>query len=88
MATSSEIIAGLGGFEVVANTNAVTGKEYNSIVINEDAVFTSFSINGTNVLSSKGMSSVTIKQGMFLSAGGTNKITGFQLTSGSVIAYS
>ena len=60
MATSSEIIAGLGGFEVVANTNAVTGKEYNSIVINEDAVFTSFSINGTNVLSNKGI--VTGKQ--------------------------
>ena len=87
MATSQEIIAGSGGFIVNNTTNATTG-QFNSVVVIADAVFSAFSINGTNVLSIKGMSSVTIKAGTFLPAGADNKITSFTLTSGTVIAYS
>jgi hypothetical protein len=87
MATSQEIIAGSGGFQVVTGTGSTTG-QYNSVVVVSDAIFASFSINGTNVLSSKGLSLVTIKAGAFLPAGVDNKITAFQLTSGTVIAYS
>lgn len=87
MATSQEIIAGSGGFIVNNTTNATTG-QFNSVVVVADTVFASFSINGTNVLTTKGMSGVTIKAGTFLPAGVDNKITAFQLTSGTVIAYS
>jgi hypothetical protein len=87
MSTSQEIIAGTGGFIVNNTTNATTG-QFNSVVVVADAVFSAFSINGTNVLSIKGMSSVTIKAGAFLPAGADNKITSFTLTSGTVIAYS
>lgn len=87
MATSQEIIAGSGGFIVNATTVQTTG-QFNSVVVIADAVFASFSINGTNVLSAKGMSGVTIKAGTFLPAGVDNKITSFTLTSGTVIAYS
>lgn len=87
MATSQEIIAGSGGFIVNNTTNATTGS-FNSVVVVADAVFSAFAINGTSVLSSKGLSGVTIKAGTFLPAGVDNKITSFTLTSGTVIAYS
>jgi len=87
MATSQEIIAGSGGFIVNNTTNQTTGS-FNSVVVIADAVFSSFSINGVQQLSNKGMSLVTIKAGTFLPAGVDNKITSFTLTSGTVIAYS
>jgi len=87
MATSQEIIAGSGGFQVVTGTGSATG-QLNSVVVIADAVFSAFSINGTSVLSSKGLSGVTIKAGAFLPAGVDNKITTFTLSSGTVIAYS
>ena len=88
MATTQEIMAGAGSFEVISTTDAQTGKEYNSLVVNSDAVFSAFKINGVNVLSTKGLSGVTIKAGAYLPAGVTNKITDFTLASGTVIAYS
>jgi hypothetical protein len=53
-----------------------------------DCVFTAFTIGGVDVLSTKGLSGVTIKAGAFLPAGVTGKITSFTLSSGAVIAYS
>ena len=90
MATSQEIIAGSGGFQVISGANATATGQFNSVVVVADAVFSAFSINGTSVLSSKGLSGVTIKAGTFLPAGVDNKITTITLTSagGTVIAYS
>lgn len=87
MAVALEVIAGAGGFKVVSTTTPETGVEYNSIVVMADAVFSAFAINGTNVLSTNGLSGVTIKAGSFLPAGTNGKITAFTLASGSVIAY-
>ncbi len=39
-------ISGQGGFYVVSTTAAQTGKRIAAIVVNEDAVFTAFAING------------------------------------------
>lgn len=88
MALALEVIAGSGSFEVISTTAAQTGKEYNSLVVMSDCVFTAFTIGGVDVLSTKGLSGVTIKSGTFLSAGVTGKITSFTLSSGAVIAYS
>lgn len=87
MAVALEVIAGSGGFKVVSTTTPETGVEYNSIVVMADAVFSAFAINGVSVLSTNGLSGVTIKAGLFLPAGTNGKITAFTLASGSVIAY-
>lgn len=81
-------MSGQGGFYVVSTTAAQTGKRIAAIVVNADAVFTAFSINGTDKMTEKGLSGVTIKAGSFLpSDPGNAEITAFTLASGSVIAY-
>ena len=86
MSNSTSIIAGGDGFKYHA-TGTVTGVGYSALVVQEDTVFTSFSVDGTNVLSARGLSSVTLQQGAYLPAGGSSKITGFIISSGSVIGY-
>jgi hypothetical protein len=86
MSNSTSIIAGGDGFKYHA-TGTVTGVGYSALVVQEDTVFTSFSVDGTNVLSTRGLSSVTLQQGAYLPAGGSSKITGFIISSGSVIGY-
>ena len=86
MSNSTSIIAGGDGFKF-HSASTVTSVGYSALVVQEDTVFTSFSVDGTNVLSGRGMSSVTFKQGVYLPAGGSAKITGFVISSGSVIGY-
>jgi hypothetical protein len=86
MSNSTSIIAGGDGFKY-HSTSTVTSVGYSALVVQENTVFTSFSVDGTNVLSSRGMSSVTFQQGAYLPAGGAGKITGFVISSGSVIGY-
>ena len=86
MSTSTDIIAGGGSF-TRHGSGTVTGVSYNAVIPQDDTVFTSFSINGVNVLSARGMSGVTFKQGAYLPAGNGLKITGFVTSSGSVIGY-
>lgn len=89
---SADIIAGSQGFKR-HGAATVTGVSYDSVVPQEDTVFTSFSVqgdneaSGTNVLTARGMSGVTFKQGAFLPAGKGYKIVGFVTSSGSVIGY-
>jgi len=79
-------MAGGDGFKYHA-TGTVTSVGYAAIVVQEDTIFTSFSVDGTNVLSARGLSGVTLQQGAYLPAGGSSKITGFVISSGSVIGY-
>lgn len=88
---SIDIIAGADGFKY-HSASTVTGVEYDALVVQEDTVFTSFTVTpnfqtGSNVLSDRGMTSVTFQQGTFLPAGKGKKITGFVISSGSVIGY-
>lgn len=88
---SIDIVAGYDGFKR-HGAATVTSVSYDVLIPQEDTVFTSFTVtlnNGTSsdVLSARGMSSVTFKQGAFLPAGKGQKITGFVISSGSVIAY-
>lgn len=88
---SIDIIAGADGFKFHAAAT-VTGVEYDALVVQEDTVFTSFTVTpnfqtGANVLSDRGMSGVTFQQGTYLPAGKGKKITGFVISSGSVIGY-
>lgn len=89
---SIDIVAGYDGF-VRHGVATVTGVSYDAIVPQEDTVFTSFTVlsdnqaSGTDVLSARGMSAITFKEGAFLPAGKGKKITGFVISSGSAIAY-
>jgi hypothetical protein len=74
---------GSGGFKR-HGTGTVTNVRYNALVVQEDTVFTEFLVNGASELSNNGMSTITFKQGAFLPGG---VITGFAISSGSVIAY-
>jgi hypothetical protein len=86
MSSSTSIISGGNGFRRHAS-GTVTSVSYDAVVPQEDTVFTSFSVDGVNVLSARGMSGVTFKQGAYLPAGLGAQITGFVTSSGSVIGY-
>ena len=88
---SADIIAGSQGFKYHAAAT-VTSVSYDALVAQENTVFTAFTVtleNGTstNVLTARGMDSVTFQQGAYLPAGKGSKITGFVISSGSVIGY-
>jgi hypothetical protein len=84
IASSTGLMAGAGGF-VRYGTGTVNDVQFTAIVPQEDTVFTSFRVNGAERLTVNGMSGVTFKQGAYLPGGGI--ITGFAISSGSVIAY-
>lgn len=84
IAASTGLMAGSGGF-VRYGTGTVNDVQFTAVVPQEDTVFTSFKVNGLEVLTVRGMSTITFKQGAYLPAGGI--ITGFAISSGSVIAY-
>jgi hypothetical protein len=88
---SIDIVAGYDGFKY-HSAATVTSVSYDALVVQEDTVFTLFTVtqeNGTstNVLSARGMSGITFQQGAYLPAGKGNKITGFVISTGSAIAY-
>lgn len=84
IASSVGVAIGSGGFKYFA-TGAVSDVQYTVLIPQEDTVFTSFKVDGMEQLSDRNMSGVTFKQGAYLSGGGV--ITGFTVSSGSVIAY-
>ena len=81
---NTDVLAGSAGF-VRYGASVVTGVNYKALVVQEDTIFATFFINGVDVLSERGMSGVTFKQGAYLP--GSLDITGWTITSGSVIAY-
>lgn len=81
---NSDVLAGSNGF-IRYGTGGVTGVKYSALVVQEDTVFSAFFVNGVDVLTARGMSGVTFAQGAYLPGG--LDITGFTITSGSVIAY-
>ena len=87
MATALEQIVGSQSFEVISTTSAFTGKTYTSIVVNSDAVFSALQIDGVSVMTSKGLTGVTIKAGAYLSAGSGSVFNAVTLTSGTIICY-
>jgi len=87
MATALEQIVGSQSFEVISTTSAFTGKTYTSIVVNSDAVFSALQIDSVNVMTSKGLTGVTIKAGAYLSAGSGSVFNAVTLTSGTIICY-
>jgi hypothetical protein len=81
---STSLAVGTSGFKRYGS-GVVTGVKHEALVVQEDTVFATFFVGGVDVLSARGMSGVTFKQGAYLPGG--LDITGWTITAGSVIAY-
>jgi len=80
-------MAGFTGCKVVSNTSANTGA-FRGFIVNADAVVSAIlDKSGASLLSSLGLSGVTLKQSMFIPVSEDNYISSITLTSGSVIMY-
>lgn len=87
MSSSNSFSAGFTGCKVISNTSANTGV-FRGFVVNEDAVVSAILDSGSNsILSSLGLSGVTLKSGAFISVADGDYISSITLTSGSIIAY-
>lgn len=79
--------SGLTGCLVISNTAANTGA-FQGFVVNADAVVAQvLNPAGTDITSALGLSSVTLKQGMLITAAKGSYFSSITLTSGSIIAY-
>ena len=79
--------SGLTGCQVISNTSANLGG-FQGFVVNSDAVVTQvLNRAGADVTSAMGLTSVTIKQGMLITAAKGDHFSSITLASGSVIAY-
>ena len=87
MSTSNEFMAGFTGCKVVSNTSANLGA-FRGFIVNSDAVVSAIlDKSGASLLSSLGLSGVTLKQGIYIAVSEDNQISSITLTSGSVVMY-
>ena len=87
MSTSLEFISGFTGCKVISNTSANTGR-FQGFVVNADAVVSAcLDENSASLMSSIGLTGVTLKQGTFISVQEGKYISSITLTSGSIVAY-
>jgi len=79
--------SGLTGCRVISNTSANTGG-FQGFVVNSDAVVAQvLNSAGSDITSDLGLTGVTIKQGMLITAAEGAFFSSITLTSGSVVAY-
>lgn len=89
------MMGGQSGGRLITGTSVQTGLSATSIIVNTDAVFSEFFVDGENVLTARGLNGKTVKAGMFIGAGleagagGLRQmyITRIKLVSGSVMIY-
>lgn len=85
--SASSFSAGYTGCKVISNTSANTGR-FRGFVVNSDAVVSAIlDQNAASLLSSLGLSGVTLKQGIFIVVPDGNYISSITLTSGSIVLY-
>ena len=80
-------IIATGGFKNLTGTGAHTSLTGYAVVVQEDTVFTVFTINGVDRLAQLGLSGITVKAGMYLPAPKGDQITAITMASGDCILY-
>lgn len=84
---SLDFSGGLTGCRVISGVTAVVGG-FQGFVINSDAVVAQvLDPSGVDITSALGLTGVTIRQGMLITAAKGSHFSSITLTSGSVIAY-
>lgn len=88
MSTSSNSFsAGYSGCKVISNTSANTGA-FRGFIVNDDAVVSAIlDKDGASLMTSLGLSGVTLRSGAYISVAVEDYISSITLTSGSIIAY-
>lgn len=87
MSTSLEFISGFTGCKVISNTSANTGR-FQGFVVNADAVVSAcLDENSASLMTSIGLTGVTLKQGTFISVPEGKFISSITLASGSIVVY-
>jgi hypothetical protein len=85
--SATSFSAGYTGCKVVSNTSANTG-QFRGFVVNADAVVSAILDQASaSLMTSLGLSGVTLKQGAFICVPDGTYISSITLTSGSVIMY-
>lgn len=80
-------MSGFTGCKVISNTSANTGR-FQGFVVNADAVVSAcLDENSASLMTSIGLTSVTLKQGTFISVQEGKFISSITLASGSIVAY-
>lgn len=80
-------MSGFTGCKVISNTSANTGR-FQGFVVNADAVVSAcLDENSATLMTSIGLTGVTLKQGTFISVQEGKFISSITLTSGSIVAY-
>jgi hypothetical protein len=84
---ASSFSAGYTGSVIVANTSAKTGR-FRGFVVNADAVVSAIlDQSAASLMTTLGLSGVTLKQGTFIAVADGNYISSITLASGSVVMY-
>jgi len=87
MSSSNSFSAGFTGCKVISNTSANTGV-FRGFVVNDDAVVSAIlNQDASSILTTLGLSGVTLKSGAFISVADGSYISSITLASGSIIAY-
>ena len=87
MSTSLEFMSGFTGCKVISNTSENTGR-FQGFVVNADAVVSAcLDENSASLMTTIGLTGVTLKQGTFISVQEGKYISSITLTSGSIVAY-
>ena len=87
MSNSNSFSAGYTGCKVISNTSANTGV-FRGFVVNADAVVSAILDEGSSsIMTTLGLSGVTLKSGIYISVPNGKYISSITLTSGSIVAY-
>jgi hypothetical protein len=87
MSTATEFMSGFTGCKVLSGTGANTGR-WQGFVVNADAVVSAaLDKNAASVMTTLGLTGVTLKQGTFISLPEGDYFSSITLTSGSIVAY-
>ena len=80
-------MSGFTGCKVISNTSANTGR-FQGFVVNADAVVSAcLDENSASLMTTIGLTGVTLKQGTFISVQEGKYISSITLASGSIVAY-
>tara|TARA_Y100001938_G_scaffold126624_1_gene178741 strand:- start:300 stop:566 length:267 start_codon:yes stop_codon:yes gene_type:complete len=85
--TDNQKLIGSRGCKVLTGTGAHTSLKGYSIIVQEDTVITTFSVDGVDSLAAYGLSGTALKAGAYIVVPTNDIITAITMSSGSVIIY-
>jgi hypothetical protein len=80
-----EIMGSVGTMEYISSS--VTGKNYDFLVVNEAATFTTLTSGGTDLVTLYNLAAAPIASGMVIRGAKGQNITAVAVSAGSVIGY-